>query len=88
MANFDNSATKRESVHAANNLLSNIRNMYLIGKDIQALLNRYQAGTDPVFNAAVNALYTASERTELGAMLAQVNALVSDFETNHAGAIQ
>jgi hypothetical protein len=83
LANFDTSQAKRESVKQANNLLDLIRSVYANGKQIQTLLALYQAGSDPAFNAAINALYTAGERTELNAMLTQVNTLVNDWAANH-----
>lgn len=88
MANFDQANQRREAVKGANNLLDLIRNLYESGRQIQALLALYQAGSDPTFNAAINALYTTAERAELAAMLAQVNTLVTDWQTNHAGAVQ
>jgi hypothetical protein len=87
VANFDTSLTKHESVKQANNLLDHVRSLYASGKQIQTLLALYQANTDPAFTNAINALYTASERTELGVMLAQINTLVSDWAVNHAGAV-
>lgn len=87
MANFDQSQAKRNSVRDANNLLDLIRNTYQSAKAMQTLLARYQAGTDSTFNAAVNALYTPAERQELGAMLNQAAALVTDWETSHPAAI-
>ena len=87
MANFDTSNARRESVRQANNLLDYIRSHYASGKQIQYLLALYQANTDPVFTASVNVLYTASERSELAVMLGQVNTLVGDWTTNHAGAV-
>jgi hypothetical protein len=88
MANFDTSTAKARSVRDAVNVLQNVRAAYEAMKVVQGLLARYQANTDPVFNAAVNALHTAPERTELADMLLDVNALVIDWETNHALAIQ
>jgi hypothetical protein len=87
MANFDTSQARRESVKQANNLLDLIRSLYQSGKQIQVLLALYQANTDPAFNAAINALYTSSERAELAVMLGQVNQLVTDWTNNHAGAV-
>ena len=87
MANFDTSATKRQAVKEANNLLPNIQSAYHQLKLIQEMLARYQAGTDPAFNGAINALFSAGERTELNAMLTSVNPLVTDWETNHSTAL-
>lgn len=87
MANFDGSQAKRESVKLANNLHDHLRSHYESGVQIQTALALYQAGTDPVFNATIGALYSAAERAELAVMLNQVNDLVSDWSANHAGAI-
>lgn len=87
MANFDTAAAKEQSVRDANNLLAHIRGLYSSCKSAQELMTRYQAATDPTFNGAVNALYTAGERQELNVMLGQVNSLVTDWESNHRGAI-
>lgn len=87
MANFDTSATRRESVKQANNLLDLVLHVYQSGKQVQTLLALFQAGTDPTFNAAVSALYSAAERQELATMLAQINTLITDWETNHRNAI-
>jgi Na+-translocating ferredoxin:NAD+ oxidoreductase RnfG subunit len=87
MANFDNSAAKRNSTRDANNLLALFQNIYTNGKAIQTLMALYQANTDPTFNGAVNALFTQSERQELLTMQNQVNALITDWTANHAGAL-
>jgi len=87
MANWDNTAARLQSARDATNLPQLYRALYSQAKLIQAALSLYQAGTDPVFVGAVNALLTQSERQELGVMANQISALVSDWETNHAGAI-
>ena len=87
MANFDTANARHESLKQANNLLDHIRNLYASGTQIQASLALYQAGTDPAFNAAINAIYNAAERTELGVMLGQVNTLINDWTVNHAAAV-
>lgn len=88
MANFDTSADKIRAVREANNLLANIQAAHQALKILQASMAKYQAATDPTFNAAINALYNSAERTELGQMLAGANTLVTDWETNHMGALQ
>ncbi len=47
----------------------------------------YQAGSDPTFNGAINALFTRSERQEIAAMQGQIDQLITDWELNHRGAI-
>lgn len=87
MANFDSALAKQLTIRNAIGLLPALQSVYASGKQAQALLALYQANTDPAFTAAINALYTASEKTELGVMLAQINALVTDWELSHRGAI-
>lgn len=88
MTNFDGSMTKRNAVQRANNVLANVQAVYQSMLIVQASMALYTAGTDTVFNAAVNALFSTGERTELGQMLAGINTLVTDWETNHMGALQ
>jgi len=87
MANFDGSIARINSAYDATNLLQLMRSVYHNAKNVQALLQRYVGNTDPVFTGAVNALFTASERAELNTMAQQLNALVTDWETNHIGAV-
>lgn len=87
MANFDGAAARLQSARDATNLLQLLRATYATAKQVRDALTLYQAGTDPIFNAAVNALFSASERSEIGAMAAQLTTLVSDWEAQHAGAI-
>jgi hypothetical protein len=83
MANFDTAAATLQSVSQATGLLGGIRALYSQAKQMQTLLALYSAGTDAKFTTAVNTIYIAAERAELSAMLTQVNALVTDWETNH-----
>ena len=88
MANFDKAQqNKRDSVQRASVLLDRVRSVYSACKSVQAVMALYQAATDAPFNAAVNTLFTASERAELGQILTQINALVTDWEANHQNAI-
>jgi len=88
MANFDSAArAKIESVHTASRLIQVIYSVYTQAKSAQALLNLYTSATDPAFNAAVNAMLLPAERTEIGQVLTQINALVTDLESNHAALI-
>ncbi len=83
MANFDTSDVKANSLNQATSLLNDTRSLYTQAKSVQSKLALYQAGTDPAFNAAINALFSAAERTQLGQMLAKINDLVTDWEANH-----
>lgn len=88
MANFDAaSRTKIESVHTASRMIQIVYSVYAQAKSAQALIQLYVANTDSTFNAAVNAMTTASERTELNAVLTQISAFVTDMENNHANLV-
>jgi hypothetical protein len=88
LANFDaTSRAKIASVEKASHLIQIVYSVYAQAKSAQGLLNLYTAGTEIAFVAAVNAMLTSSERTELGQVLTQINALVTDLETNHASLI-
>jgi len=87
MADFTPSDAKRQSIREAANFMDNLRSLYTQAKIIQGFLQRYSAASDPAFNAAINAIHTAAERTELAQMGTTINALVIDWETNHRSAI-
>lgn len=53
-------------------------------KQVQRGLDLYTVGTDEEFNEAVDLLFTLAERQELNQMLSQIDALLTDWETNHA----
>jgi hypothetical protein len=63
------------------------RAIYDQSKILIASMTRYQAATDPAFNAAIDALFTPSEKAELAGMLNAVSVLVTDWETNHPLAV-
>lgn len=87
MPAFDSvTRAKIESVHTASRIIQTLYSVYAQAKSAQALLNLYQSG-DPVFVAAVNAMLTTSERSEIGAMLADLNTLCAAWETQHAALI-
>jgi len=84
---FSDYGTKSSSVLSGAQILTNVRSLYREANILAAKLALYQSATDPAFNAAVNATYTVAERAELAAMLTEVTALVTDWETNHPQAI-
>lgn len=84
---FATAQTRITAVGQAGNVLGQIRTAYTFGVMLRDALALYQAGTDPAFNAAFNALFTQADRTELGAMINQLSTLVADWETNHAAAL-
>lgn len=84
---WENTNARLQSSRDATNLPQLFRAVYEQAKVIQTALAHYQSQTDSVFNNAVNALLTAQERAELNVMAQQINALVTDWEQNHSGAI-
>lgn len=83
MANFDTVDATIQSVSAAESVLNGVRSLYRQAKSTQTYLTLYAAGTDPKFNAAINTLFTQAERSELAAMLTDINTLCAAWEANH-----
>lgn len=84
---FETILVTLESVKQAQQLIFDLRATFAAAKALKDKLALYQAATDPAFNATINALFTVQERQELAAMLAEVNALISDWEANHKSAL-
>lgn len=85
MANFDSaSRAKIVSITNASHMIRIVYSAYAQAKNAQGLIDLYTGGTDPVFVAAVNAMTTPAERSELGQVLTALSALVTDLETNHS----
>ena len=84
---FTTTDQKISSVNQAASLIHDLRTLYTQAKAIQTKLALYTAATDTTFNTAINAIFTSTDRTELGQMLAQIDALATDWETNHRGPI-
>lgn len=84
MANFATTDTKRESVKKAMNLQDLVRAFYIQGNLIKDALQLYVSATDPAFNAAVNAVYDAGERTTLNQMLTNITTLINAWEADNA----
>ena len=80
---FDATQAKITAVNKAGNVLGLLRTVYADAALLSQALTTYQAGTDPTLNAAFNALFTAAERIELAAMIAQLQTLKADWEANH-----
>ena len=81
MADFRNLQTKIKNLDDAENLLAVFRIMYQDAKVVSSLLARYQA--DPAFKTAVDFVFAQDQRAELAGMIAAVNTLLSDWESNH-----
>lgn len=84
---FENYQAKQTALNRAALYLHYARQIYDAGKAMQQLKADYQAGTDTALNAAVNALFSGAERTELGQMGTALDTLLADWSTNHAAAL-
>jgi hypothetical protein len=80
---FETTDAKTQSVAQAMAIRNAIKTAYWQSKEVDRLLKLYTANTDPVFRAAVDTVYAASERAQLGAIAAKFAALVADIEANH-----
>ena len=88
MAIFDNNADRYTAVERANGMVTSIQSAVAQMRVIKASLTLYQANSDPLFNAAVNARFTAPERTELAAVIGLFNTLLTDLDANHSAVLQ
>ncbi len=82
MANFLNTDNKRNSARDAANFVDILRAMYQQSKLVQEYLARYQSGTDPVFNAALNSFHDLQERNKLGVAIGLINTMVAGLEAD------
>ncbi len=84
---FATAQARITAVERAASVLGTLRTIYFHSQQLQAMLQLYQAGTDPTLNAAFNALFTVADRQELATMIGQLQALAVDWETNHASVL-
>ncbi len=84
---FETTFITLASVQSAHQLLSDLRSIYHDCKLMQAKLALYQAATDAAFNASINTIFSADERAELGAMLTDIDTLVTHWEADHRPAL-
>lgn len=64
--------------------LDDIQIMYRQAKKARAKLALYQAGSNPQFNAAINAIIPPADRARIGTMLVQLDALVTEWEATYS----
>jgi hypothetical protein len=91
MANFDDNAARTAAAERANGMVSSIQGAVGQMRAMSASLALYQAGTDPFFNAAVNARYTSGgtgERAELATVIGKFGPLLADLDANHLAILQ
>lgn len=84
---FDTARARITAVERAASVLGTLRTIYFHSQQLQAILQLYQAGTDPTLNATFNTLFTVTDRQELATMIGQLQALAADWETNHASVL-
>lgn len=84
---FETYETKQDALQRASLYLHYARQVYAAGTAMQQLKADYQGGADPALVAAVNALFSAGERSELNTMQTPLDALLIDWTTNHADAL-
>jgi hypothetical protein len=83
MADFSSVTSIRDAILGANQIVNTFQVIYAQCLAVQSILARYQS--DPAFKAEADHLFTPAQIAELGQMIAQVNALQSDWATNHKG---
>lgn len=86
-AAWDKAPARLQSFTDASNMPRLYRGVYDQCNLILAQHARYTAQSDPHFNAAIGALFTAEEWAELNVMKAQIQALVTEWDTNHGDAV-
>ena len=69
-----------QSFYGAANFIDALRTTYQQAKVARNKIALYQAGTDPSFNAAINAIIPAADRTRIAAMKTQLDALLAAWE--------
>lgn len=83
MANFATVQTRLNSLNRAAGLLEQLRTIYRQTQFAKQAIADYQANTDPVFRQAIDDIFPASERSQLAAMLTQLNNIDSNWTANH-----
>lgn len=91
MANWDNNMARQSAADRANSMVGQIQGAVGAMRAMAASLALYQAGADPLFNAAVNARFTGgagAERAELATVIGKFNTLLADLDANHSPLLQ
>ena len=77
------SAARGADLEEAETYRYNAAFAYWQAKEVDRLLKLYSGNTNSVYKAAVDTVYTANERAQLGAIAVKFAALVADIEANH-----
>lgn len=87
MADFTDARVRNQDVAEATNVIIAIESAYRQMKAAVQLMDRYTAGMKPAFNTAINGIYDAEQRPELGVVRNKLATWVTNLETNHASLI-
>jgi hypothetical protein len=85
MPDYSSARQEIENRRQAEELLKQIRRIFDVARSVSVKFNRYLDGTDPDFNAVMDASYSSAERAELNQMLTPLTTMIEDWETNHFG---
>lgn len=88
MADFTGVQAKINSVHSALGVPERFKSVYQACKGVRDALALYTAGTDPTFNATLDALLTTPQKQELSQMITLITPLLTDWEANHSWVTQ
>ena len=84
MPNYTVVRQRMSSYGEAASLLPRLRQIYDQCQEVAEAITLYQSGTDADFNAAIQSIFTATERAELAAMLTNVQTLVNTWTAQHS----
>ena len=80
---FETTTNKIRAVNRAGNILGLLRTVYGQMEELIAAAALYQSGSDPAFNAAFNALFTAVERAAIADIIRQIATFKTDWDETH-----
>lgn len=84
MPNYTTVVARMDSYGNAASLLPKLQQIYRQAQEVDDAITLYQAGTDSHFNTAINSIFSTAERTELGAMLENLQTLTSAWAAQHS----
>jgi len=85
MADFSSVKSIVSNFHSAEEILTLFKNIYMLGKKVEDILDRYN--TDLAFKAEADHLFSVDQLAEIGTMITAVQNLIVDWETNHTSVI-
>lgn len=87
MADFSTFRTRKTAFERGSGLVDRILAAYSAAAGVRDELAAYQAGTDAELVAAINAVFTAAQRQELGQVAQALATFAADMEANHSGLV-